>query len=50
LGQDWLLLETIYKRHAACIYTHAAIEACLKLRNRKDFSIADVESVTVGTL
>jgi 2-methylcitrate dehydratase PrpD len=48
LGKEWLLLETSHKRYAACYYTHAAIEACQKLKAANDFSVSDVDSVTVG--
>lgn len=48
LGQDWLLMGTIFKRHAACYFLHTAIEACLKLRSKGGFVAADVDSVTLG--
>ena len=42
-------IETnIFKFHAACYYTHSAIDALLALKTKENFSASDVASITVG--
>jgi len=44
---DWLILQTLFKYHAACYLTHAAIEASSELRWRHDHRDVDEVIVTV---
>ena len=36
IADDWLILGTLFKHHAACHLTHAAIESVLQLREELD--------------
>lgn len=49
LGDEaqWYTCETLFKVHAACHLTHAAIEATLRLRDAYDVRADDVESIVV---
>ena len=41
----WLILETLFKNHAACHLTHAGIESVLRLRADQD--VSDLASLTI---
>lgn len=45
IADDWLIMGTLFKYHAACHLTHAAIESILKLRTRLD--VDDLSSLTI---
>ena len=44
---SWLIRDTLFKYHAACYLTHAAIESCLQLHTRVDASDLSTATVTV---
>lgn len=44
---DWLIVETLFKYHAACYLTHAAIEAAGSLRPQLDGRPIEAVTVTV---
>lgn len=48
LGTRWLAAEGYLKQHAACSFTHAAIDLVLSLREAGQWSPDDVASVRVG--
>jgi len=43
----FLIRETLFKYHAACYLTHAAIEAAAQLRQRQGFDLARISGVEV---
>jgi 2-methylcitrate dehydratase PrpD len=43
----WLIRDTLFKYHAACYLTHAAIESCLQLHTAVDSSDLCTATVTV---
>ena len=45
VAQDWLILGTLFKYHAACHLTHSAIESVLSLRTKLD--VDDLSSLTI---
>ncbi len=45
IADDWLILGTLFKYHAACHLTHSTIESVLKLRN--NLSVDDLSSLTI---
>lgn len=45
IADRWLIEDSLFKYHAACYLTHAAIESTLRLRTR--VSAADLSAVTV---
>ncbi len=45
IADDWLILGTLFKYHAACHLTHSAIESVLKLRT--SLSVDDLSSLTI---
>ncbi len=45
IADDWLILGTLFKYHAACHLTHAAIESVLKLRT--SLNVDDLSSLTI---
>ncbi len=45
IADDWLILGTLFKYHAACHLTHSAIESVLKLKTELD--VADLSSLTI---
>jgi 2-methylcitrate dehydratase PrpD len=47
LDGRWLITETLFKYHAACYLTHAAIEAALELRRAHGWRAYEVEGVTI---
>lgn len=49
LGDRWELDSGYFKRHAACRYTHSALDAVTELIAADGFAAADVESVSVET-
>jgi 2-methylcitrate dehydratase PrpD len=49
LGDRWELAHGYFKRHAACRYTHAVLDAVLALRETHGLDAADVDSVRVET-
>jgi 2-methylcitrate dehydratase PrpD len=49
LGDDYEILNTIFKRHASCGHTHGAIDALLALTTRYAVIPDNVETITVGT-
>jgi 2-methylcitrate dehydratase PrpD len=49
LGQDFQILRTAIKPHAACRHSQAAIDAIIGLAAAQDFGPDDVEHVTVRT-
>jgi 2-methylcitrate dehydratase PrpD len=44
----WWIASNLFKYHAACYMTHAAIEAARKLREEHRFHPEDVERITLG--
>jgi 2-methylcitrate dehydratase PrpD len=46
LGKQWAILRVFYKPYPANHFTHAAIDASLKLRNR--VAIEDIDNIEVG--
>ena len=44
---QFLIRDTLFKYHAACYLTHAAIEAAAELRERGTFTPADISAVEV---
>lgn len=48
LGERWLAAEGYLKQHAACSFTHAAIDLVLALRVADGWSSDDVASIRVG--
>ena len=49
IGVRWTIEEGYFKLHAACRYTHAALDAVLALRDDHDLGPEDVSTVTVET-
>jgi 2-methylcitrate dehydratase PrpD len=49
LGERWELERGYFKRHAACRFTHPALDAVTALAGRHDLDPAAVESVRVET-
>ena len=45
VADDWLILGTLFKYHAACHLTHSAIESVLKLRT--SLNVEDLSSLTI---
>jgi len=45
MDDEWAIRQTLFKYHAACYLTHAAIESTLRLRT--SVSVADLGAVTV---
>ena len=45
IADRWLIADTLFKYHAACYLTHAAIESTLRLRTR--VNVDDLSAVTV---
>jgi 2-methylcitrate dehydratase PrpD len=43
----WYVVNNLFKYHASCYMTHAAIEAARSLRERERFATDEVESVTL---
>jgi len=43
----FLIRETLFKYHAACYLTHAAIEAAAQLRERRGFDLAKISGIEV---
>jgi 2-methylcitrate dehydratase PrpD len=43
----FLICETLFKYHAACYLTHAAIEAAAQLRDRQGFALEEIRRVEV---
>lgn len=48
LGEDWLLPETYFKRHAGCRGNHAPVDAALDLTQAEKLTAADLATVRVG--
>lgn len=44
---QWLIRDTLFKYHAACYLTHAAIDATAALRDENDLQPGDVEAVEI---
>ena len=44
---DWLILGTLFKYHAACHLTHASIENVLRLRTKLDASALSALTITI---
>ncbi|MFC4785520.1 MmgE/PrpD family protein [Nocardioides sp. MAHUQ-72] len=49
LGRRWLCAEGYLKRHAACSYTHAAVDIVQSLRTQRAWSPDEVVHVQVAT-
>lgn len=49
LGETWELDHGYFKRHAACRYTHAVLDAVTALQREHDFAEEDVTGVLVET-
>lgn len=47
LRRRFLITDTLFKYHASCYLTHAAIDAALKLRSDGAFASADIDAVEV---
>ena len=45
IADEWLILGTLFKYHAACHLTHSAIESVLKLRT--SLNVDDLSSLTI---
>ena len=45
IADDWLILGTLFKYHAACHLTHSAIESVLKLKT--NLNVDDLSSLTI---
>lgn len=45
VADDWMILGTLFKYHAACHLTHSAIESVLELRTTLD--VEDLSSLTI---
>ena len=45
IADDWMILGTLFKYHAACHLTHSAIESVLKLRTT--LNVDDLSSLTI---
>src|SRR5438067_8675889 len=43
----FLITDTLFKYHASCYLTHAAIDAALKLRNDNGFAPGDIDAIEV---
>jgi 2-methylcitrate dehydratase PrpD len=43
-GEPWYILSNLFKLHAACYFTHAAIEAMFALKGEQ-FGVDDVEAI-----
>jgi 2-methylcitrate dehydratase PrpD len=48
LGEDWLLPETYFKRHAGCRGNHAPVDAALDLTQSEKLTAGDLAAVRVG--
>ena len=48
LGDRWFATEGYLKQHAACSYTHPAIDLVLSLRDHAGWAAEDVASIRVG--
>lgn len=44
---DWYVVNNLFKYHASCYMTHAAIDAARTLREQHGFAPADVEAIDV---
>ena len=51
LGSRWEIARNYFKRHAACRYTHAALDALSEIRSRSGGTItaSEIESIQVDT-
>lgn len=49
LGKNFEMLNNIFKVHASCGHTHAAIDAVLEIVRRYDIKPEDVDDILVGT-
>lgn len=49
LGDRWEFTRGYFKIHAACRYTHGALDAIDRLENAHEFAVADVTAVRVET-
>lgn len=49
LGEGYQIMGTIFKRHASCGHSHAAIDAVLDIMERYGVGAEDVEEVVVRT-
>jgi 2-methylcitrate dehydratase PrpD len=45
--EGWFLRENLFKHHAACFFTHSAIEGVRELRAAHDLSAEQLESMTL---
>lgn len=48
LGERWLAAEGYLKQHAACSFTHAAVDLVLSLRRAGGWTADDVAAIRVG--
>ena len=46
LGEEWEILDVAFKPYPSCHWTHAYIEAAIRLREEHDLRIDEIESVT----
>lgn len=49
LGEEFELMNNIFKRHASCGHTHGAIDAVLEIVERYGVRWDDVDEIVVGT-
>jgi len=48
LGEIWETMKIGVKPYPACRYTHAAVDGLLALKREHGWTVADIESITVG--
>jgi 2-methylcitrate dehydratase PrpD len=49
LGKDFHITRMTFKNHGCCGHTFAAIDGALELKKKMNFSIPDIEKISVGT-
>lgn len=49
LGREYEFRKIYFKEHASCRYTHAAIDAILKLRKERIFRAEEIIQIKIGT-
>jgi len=46
-GSPWYILDSLFKLHASCYFTHAAIEALCELRRSGAFDVSQTEAIEI---
>ena len=49
LGKEWRILETYFKKHASCSFSHTTMDAVLEIVESHRFAVHDIQKVFVKT-